>query len=223
MQNKLQISHVLYQVKDLHIAVGKLREAGFIVEYGRDPVKAYNAMIWFEKGIFIEIYHDLKLPFYKKWMMGVLGYQSVLNRMIKWKNVGEGWSEWSLESQAEHLNAEKEIFNQKNISFKFHKAKRKDIHGRILKWELLMPDDIDFPFLMSAYIPNPRPKKINHPNGITGIQNIVVGRENLNTKLVDELLIGQSELKLVEGKGLKTIEMSGPELKIEDILQTQIL
>ncbi|WP_326983322.1 VOC family protein [Chryseobacterium sp. MYb264] len=217
--NNLQLSHVLYQVKDLHSSVKKLQDAGFIVQYGTEKSKAYNALIWFEKGVFVEIYQNSGLPFYVKWMMKIFGYQPVLNRLEKWKNVGEGWCEWSLESVANDLNTEKQFFMNENIKFKFHKATRKDIHKQKLKWELLMPNNIDFPFLMSAYVPNPRPKEINHPNGIKGVKNIIVGTEKLDINLLNRLLPDQTGLKLVEGDNLQTVEFYDSELKIENVLK----
>lgn len=216
--DKVQLSHVLYHVKDLHHSVKKLQDAGFIVEYGTDKAKAYNAFIWFEQGVFIEIYHNSGLPFYVKLMMKVFGYQSILNRMKKWQNVGEGWCEWSLESVSDHLNSEKMLFVKEKIDFKFHKAKRKDVYQKKLKWELLMPHDIDFPFLMSAYVPNPRPKNIDHPNGIKGVKNIMVGKENVDLHLLNLLLTDQSGLKFTLGKGLQSVEFIDSDLKIEDIL-----
>ena len=82
-----------------------------------------------------------------------------------------------------------------------------------------MPNDIDFPFIMLAYTPNPRPKKIHHPNGIKGVEKILVGRENLDIHLLNELLPNQSGLKLTEGKGVQTVTFIDSDLKIEEILQ----
>ncbi|WP_312397383.1 VOC family protein [Chryseobacterium sp.] len=217
--DNLRLSHVLYQVKDLHLSVEKLQDAGFIVEYGTEKSKAYNALIWFEKGVFVEIYQNSGLPFYVKWMMKIFGYQPVLYRMKKWQSVGEGWCEWSLESALNDLNAEKQFFINEKTEYKFHKAKRKDIFGQKLRWELLMPNNIDFPFLMSVYVPNPRPKEISHPNGIKAVKNIVVGKEKLDFHLLNQLLKNQEGLKITEGKGLQTVEFLDSELKIEEILK----
>lgn len=217
---KMQLSHVLYRVKDLHVAVEKLRDAGFIVEYGTSPQKAYNALIWFEEGVFVEIYSNSGLPRWVKWLMKIVGYQPVLDRMNKWGQIEEGWCEWSLETTDIHLTEQKAWFKEWNIPFKFHKAKRKDIKGQILRWELLMPHAIDFPFLMSAYVPNPRPQKINHPNGIAGVSKLVVGTEKLDIELLKQLLPDQTALELIAGeKGLQTIEFVNNSLKIEDILK----
>jgi len=220
MTARTQLSHVLYRVKDLAAAVEKLRDEGFVVEYGTSPQKAYNALIWFGEGVFVEIYNNSGLPIWVKWLMKILGYQPVLDRMNKWEETEEGWCEWSLETTATQLTAQKKWFKYWNIPFKFHKAKRKDIKGQILRWELLMPNAIDFPFLMSAYVPNPRPKKINHNNGITGISKLVVGTENLDTELLEKLLPDQTGLELIAGKkGLQTIEFVNSNLKIEHILK----
>lgn len=220
MKAKMQLSHVLYRVKDLKTAVEKLRDEGFIVEYGTSPLKAYNALVWFEEGVFVEIYTNSGLPNWAKWLMKIFGYQPVLDRMNKWEYIEKGWCEWSLETMADHLSEQKAGLREQGIPFKFHKAKRKDIKGQILRWELLMPHAIDFPFLMSAYVPNPRPKKINHPNGISGVSKLVVGTENLDAVLLKQLLPDQKGLELIAGKkGLQTIEFFNSSLTIEDILK----
>lgn len=220
ISEKMRLSHVLYHVNDLHAAVKKLQDAGFVVEYGTSIQTAYNAIIWFEDGVFVEIYHNAGLPTLIKWLMKIFGYQSVLDRMDKWQQTGEGWCEWSLESTVAHLDWQKALFKNKSIAFKSHKAKRKDIYGKILKWQLVVPDTIDFPFLMSAYVPNPRPPKITHPNGINRVSKIVVGTENLDDWLLRQLLPEQTGLELVANKrGLQTIEFSNSDLKIENILK----
>ncbi|WP_437918011.1 VOC family protein [Sphingobacterium sp. LRF_L2] len=220
-ENKIQLSHVLYRVQDLHQSVKKLQEAGFTVQYGTAPEKAYNALIWFESGVFIEIYKNSGLPAPIKWFMKTFGYQPILDRMDKWDQIDNNWCEWSLESTMTQLDTQKALFKEKNVPFKFHKAKRKDINGQTLRWELLMPNDIIFPFIMSAYAPNPRPKYIRHANGISGVSSLVVGKENLNTELLYQLLPNNGELRLIDGKsGLQEVELSDSSINIRDILRS---
>lgn len=217
--NNIRLSHVLYRVQDLHGAVKKLRDAGFIVEYGTEPEKAYNAMIWFDKGVFIEIYRHPELSVGVKWLMKRIGYKSIVQRMDKWKTTENNWCEWSLESTATDLQTWKNFFRREKIPFKLHKTRRKTKDGKMLSWYLLFPKDIQFPFLMSAYTPNPRPQKTIHPNGVTGINSLIVGEEKLNVLLLNKLLIMPTGLKLVKGKiGLQTVELSDPSVKIEKIL-----
>lgn len=217
--NNIQLSHVLYRVADLHDAVKKLRQAGFIVEYGTQPEKAYNAMIWFDKGVFIEIYQHPELSVVVKWLMKIIGYKTIVQRMDKWQTIENNWCEWSLESTMTDLQILKDFFRREKIPFKSHKTKRKTNDGKMLFWHLLVPDDIQFPFLMSAYTPNPRPVKTIHPNGVTGINSLIVGEEKLNILLLNKLLIMDTGLKLVKGKiGLQTVVLSDPSVKIEKIL-----
>ena len=220
MDHKLQLSHVLYRVQDLHQAVGKLQDAGFIVEYGTTPEKAYNAFIWFEHGVFIEIYNNARLPAPVQWLMKLLGYQPVLDRMDKWQQTENGWCEWSLESTDVHLDAEKYLLKRQHIPFKFHKTKRKDIKSQVLRWELLMPNDIMFPFIMSAYVPNLKPKKVQHPNGVKSVTALVVGKEQLNTALLSQLLSEETGLKFIDGKaGLQEVELDDSSINITAILK----
>lgn len=218
-EQNLQLSHVLYRVTDLHLAVKKLEEAGFIVEYGTQKEKAYNALIWFNEGVFIEIYQHSGLSAPVKLFMKLFGFKRILDRLEKWESVENGWCEWSLESRNNDLEAEKKLFKRNKIAFKSHKANRIDKNKVKLRWELLMPNDIIFPFIMSAYNPSPRPLDIKHPNGITGVKSITVGRVGLDEKLLKQLLENKRGLNLVHNAvGLQKVELINTNLSIKDIL-----
>lgn len=62
-------------------------------------------------------------------------------------------------------------------------------------------------------------KEVHHSNGIKGVKDTVVGTDNLDIHLLNELIQNQSGLKLTEAKGLQTVEFIDSDLKIEDILQ----
>ncbi len=216
---KLYLSHVLYRVKDLHTAVEKLEKAGFKVEYGTKKEKAYNAMIWFEDGVFIEIYENSGLNYFIKLMMKIIGYQSVLDRMKKWDNVENGWCEWSLESKKDDLDYYKKLFHELKIPFKFHRAKRIDLYNQKLTWQLLMPTNIHFPFMMSAYSPSLKPVIIQHPNGVKSIKKLYVGKKNLDLNTLEDLIIDFDQLEFIDKKtGLQTVEFYDSDLTIESIL-----
>lgn len=216
----MKLSHVLFRVNDLQQAVAQLTAAGFIVEYGTKPEQAYNAFIWFEEGIFIEIYKEKPLAGWSKFLLNILGYGALLQRMEKWKNIGHGWCEWSVETETAGLAYQHDILKQHRIPFVMHKrAKRIDVKGRLLKWSLIFPKNIYFPFIMSAYVPNPRPLYIAHPNQISKIESIVVGEAQLDLHLMSLLAIDRSKLVLVKGaKGLQTIIFKANSLKIEQVL-----
>lgn len=218
-QETIRISHVLYLVEELHEAVKRLRQAGFTVNYGTDPAKAYNALIWFEQGAFIEIFQATKVSAFMKWLMKLCGYRSALDRMAKWQATGSGWCEWALESTAIELEWEKRFFDRGKRAFKGLRKRRKDIDGQVLSWQLLLPADIYFPFIMSAYVPDPRPETIEHLNGAKGIATIVIGQEEMDTAFLDQLLPAQTGIEWIAGKtGLQTVRLSGNERSIESIL-----
>ncbi|HCA09600.1 VOC family protein [Chryseobacterium sp.] len=214
----MQISHVLFRTDDLNRAVQQLTDAGFYVEYGAHPSKAYNAFIWFEEGVFIEIFKIPVIPLPFRWFGILFGYSPVLDRMKVW-NESPGWCDWSLETRQKDLKYYQLLLEYLDIGCKAFKSKRKDVHGRKLSWRLAVPDDTRFPFLMSAYSVNPRPEKITHPNGIKRIKMIKVGKEKLDTVLLDALLEDKEALVLMEGcEGLQTVEFLHSDIKIEDIL-----
>lgn len=215
----MQLSHVLYRVNDLQLAVEKLRNAGFTVEYGTNQKQAHNALIWFEKGVFIEIFKNPKMPVVVRWLMKISGFRHVLQRMDHWTNINEGWCEWSLESPKPDLKTEKALLKSISEPFRSYKAKRTDIHKRKLSWELVIPDDTVFPFLMSAYTPDPRPAQILHANGATGVRKLVVGANGLKVGLLVQLLPASDHLQLMENKsGLYTVQLENTDLTIEAIL-----
>lgn len=223
MNLNLRKSHALFAVKDLHSAVNKLRNAGFTVEYGSNPLKAHNAIIWFEEGPFIEIFKHVSILPILKILLKLFGFGAVLNRLNKWKKINNGWCEWSLESTHQDIEQVKLFFTSLNEPFKHRKIKRKDLYGKLLSWHLLFPNDIYFPFIMSAYNPNPKPKNIVHANGITGIKSIVVGMEALDKVLLEKVLSNTDGLTFIkEQKGLQTVDFINSGLKIEDILSDKI-
>lgn len=215
----MRLSHVLYRVDNLHNAVDRLEKAGFQITYGSKPATAHNAIIWFETGVFIEIYSSPKLPFILQCFMNIAGLKAVAERLVKWQNTPNGWCEWSLETTAKNLTAQKQALKLLDIKFSSFRTSRTDIHQRKLRWELLAPADIHFPFLMSAYSVDPRPAKIVHPNGASGVSMLYVGKENLQMQLLEKLLPSKNGLCLLEGKtGLQGIELTGTDVKIEEIL-----
>lgn len=213
-----RLSHLLFKVEDLHYAVKKLTHAGFIVEYGKTPEKAYNAMIWLEEEVFVEIYQNNGLSSFIKLFMKLAGYKSILQRMNKWDQKRHGWCEWSIESADKDLKKEEDIFKQLKKPFTTHFGKRTSIQNQKLTWHLIFPKDIAQPFVMSAYLPDPRPKIINHPNGITAVDYAVVGEDALDMDLLKALNLDKSRLRFVKGSGIQSVVFKNSNVKIEDIL-----
>src|SRR5205085_5346420 len=92
----LRCSHVLCTVDDLGQAVQDFTDLGFTVEWGSDPRRAHNALIWFPEGPFIELAHfpeSIDTP-----ADAALG-----ERLARWAAPGEGWRDLALETDSTEL------------------------------------------------------------------------------------------------------------------------
>lgn len=210
----LKVGHVLYKVQNLRQAVGKLERAGFTVQYGSDPLKSHNAIIWFDQGIFIEIYEHSGLSAWSRFLMNIVGYGSMLRRISGWEDIGNGWCDWCLESAATNLTQERQMLKRLSIEFKFHRASRVEATGRKIFWDLIMPKDTGLPLIMSSYMPDPRPKSTVHANGATAVKYVVVG-----TELLYSLLNQTDLLKISTGSGIKMVKLLGFDTDLIDILK----
>ncbi|MBB5638273.1 hypothetical protein HDE68_004202 [Pedobacter cryoconitis] len=103
--------------------------------------------------------------------------------------------------------------------FTTHFGKRTNIQKQRLTWHLIFPKDIEQPFIMSVYTPDPRPQVISHPNKIATVDYIVVGEESIDMNLLKALGLDLSKIRLLKGsKGIQSIVFKGSEIKIKDIL-----
>jgi hypothetical protein len=199
----MKLSHILYKVKDLHKAVKDFEDLGFTVVYGTKPSKAFNALIWFEQGPFIELFQVGQNKLVLN-LMKLIGKKGLANRFALFQNAGYGWVDCSIENDSDNLKEENLLLKQMGYKFSTMPGFRTDINNIRLKWKLTMPYDIEFPFLMSTYSPNPRPENIKHKNGATGVEQLVWGTNKQNIKNISKLT-DDKRLCLVEGSGFNKI------------------
>ena len=69
MKEILEISHLIYKVKDLTDAVKKFNDLGFTVEYGDE--KKTNAVIYFSDRTYIEIRDNLGMNNLQKFILKI--------------------------------------------------------------------------------------------------------------------------------------------------------
>ncbi len=203
----MKLSHILYKVDDLHQAVKDFQEMGFTVEYGAKPDKAFNALIWFEQGPFIELFYAEPHRIIN-FIVKILGLKGIVSRFKLFQYSNYGWTDYSLEN--DRIELQEEALQLKKLGYKFSKIPgfRTNIHGTKLKWKLLFPVDTTFPFFMSAYRPNPRPKIIKHPNGAKEVKQVIWGTTKGNIPNI-RWFSNDERLQLVEGKGFQKIVIDG--------------
>ena len=212
------VSHVLYRVDNLPEAVKKLKDAGFLIHVPGNLETAFHAILWFEKGPYLELIVPEKSMVFPKWLMYLTGYRLFVKRQKKWIEAPQGWCDVVLESYAQDLRIEKELIKKHSVRFKQFRPKVKNEKGQEISWWSMTVDDYYFPFMVSAYNIDPRPSSVVHPNGVTGVDKVFIGKQNLNQSLFQDLLTNESWCELVDGRGVQTVSLKGTNLKIEEIL-----
>jgi hypothetical protein len=206
-EKNMRLSHILYRVENLHEAVKKYQEMGFTVIYGTKPEKAFNALIWFENGPFIELFQVGQSKALLN-LMKLSGKKGLASRFDLYQTSDYGWVDYSLENTKDNLIEENRLMKEMGYNMSTMPGRRTDINGTKLKWKLSMPVDTSFPFLMSAYTPNPRPENISHKNGAKEVKKLVWGTSAWNITNIKKLT-DDPRLEPVEGRGFQNIEIEG--------------
>lgn len=183
-----RIDHILIKADNLHGAVQEFSDAGFRVFYGTRKGKAYNALIYLQDHSFLELVRTTVIPPFArtltKW--GVFRTLSpFFNRIGSYYFKGGPILDYSVYSPDIDLFYDRV---KKNAEKPKH-LKRLKPNGVTVRWKLLAPKNLHFPFLMSDY----EPEKMSHdetyvhPNGVEGIQRLAVG-------VADDLEVFQNKL-----------------------------
>ena len=165
--------HIIYKVSDLDRAVMQWREKGFDVEYGRKK-RSINALIYFSEGAYIELLGKGALPKIINFFSTLFGRKRYIQRFIDWENANEGWCGLCIEKDSGSLDKEVEYLKSFGIDgLLLNNLKRNDTKDRELKYKCFFPVDKTFPFLMSYFEIDPKPKNFVHPNSIKKIKKVV--------------------------------------------------
>ncbi|WP_068318121.1 VOC family protein [Polycladidibacter hongkongensis] len=174
----MRSSHILCKVHDLKTAVKDYQDLGFTVEWGDEPEKAINALIWFERGPFIELIDAdaAQPPKAIAWLLGRFFPTGMIARFNHWQQMPEGWVELALETHGTDIQPEVKALKRRDfkISGPFTN-KRRPPNGCLITTQTAFPHNMRLPILMGAYRPDPRPKSIFHANGAVGISCISFG------------------------------------------------
>lgn len=212
------ISHVLYKVENLQQAVEKLTDEGFIVHTPGNLKNAYHAIVWFEKGPYLELIVPEKSMNLPHWIMNLTGYGLFVKRHKKWCESPQGWCDLGIESDKTDLTREKEILKKHGVPYKQVHPKVRNGAGQVVSWYNVVTDDYYFPFLVSGYNINSRPSGIVHPNGATEVDKVFMGKENFNQTLFKDLMTCENWYEMVEGEGVQGVSIKGTNIKFEESL-----
>lgn len=186
----LKCSHILCKVNNISDVVRDYEAEGFSIQWGSAPERAHNALLWFEKGPFIEFF---QIPKPLTLLIPPLGWiygRAARKRWTYWSKSSAGWCDVAMEpeeriSEAGHGSGADRIRELEAVRSTVNKAgisTSRLIHGRRtrpdgwkVKYSLFAPEPIGLPFVVSTYDPPQRPKKIEHPNGASGVEWVKMG------------------------------------------------
>lgn len=201
------LSHILYKVDNLHEAVEFFRNSGFTIIYGSHPDKAFNALIWFNKGPFVELF-QISSNRFSPGMMKIIRKKGTAVRFENFQKSGYGWVDYALENNRSDLLSENQLLDEMGYQYSTMHGMRTDINGTKLEWKLSMPSDLNLPFLMSSYSVDPRPVDIRHKNGAKEVSRLVWGTSRKCILDINKLN-SDRRLELIEGNGFQHIEING--------------
>ena len=200
----MKVGHILYKVDNLPQSVERFRQEGFTVEYGTKK-NPYNALIYFSEGPYLELIGDVKLPGFINFLMKIFGKGKVVERINNWHDSKEGLIAMCLENYKSDLEQEKKILKRYNQKYFERNSKRLDTKNRLLKFKVLLPDELEMPFLMTYFTIDPKPQNYVHPNGVKKIKSISFGTREELIPLINELCDDEI-LHLFLGTGVKGLE-----------------
>ena len=186
MNNSLSLSHVLYKVSDLNKSVNEFIKKGFHVEFGSKK-NPHNALIYFSEGPYIELIEKAPVSKFSKSLLKLIGKQKLVDRFNNWEKSKPSYFEICLETYSNNFKNEIKILNKYDQKYFITSSKRLDPKNRLLKWKLLFPMEINFPFFMTYFNIDPKPKNFVHPNGISKIKKVVYGLDKKLKNLLEDL------------------------------------
>ena len=193
----MRSGHLIYKVKNLQEAVKEWEAKGFVVEYGRKE-KPNNALIYFSQCPYIELLENTGIPVIAKVIAKLFGRSKNLERFFYWDECEEGWQGLCIEKDSGDLDEEVNFLAKRGIKgLLLNNLKRIDTKNRELRYRCFFPHGTSFPFLMTYFSIDPKPKNFTHPNGIKEIKKIVFKISPAQAKILKELVQDQT-LEILE-------------------------
>ncbi len=196
----MRAGHIIYAVDDLESAMKKWEEKGFTVKYARKS-KKINAIIYFSTGPFIELIDVSSISKFFLKVFSMFGGKAMVDRMNLANKDNRNLAILCIEKDGNSLENEINLldkYGKKGNHLKHNRRRAPD--GRVFKWKLFFPYDLNLPFLMTYYNIDPKPKNFVHPNGVKSVKSLEF---HTNRESIDILkhFIDDPSIKLVEGKG----------------------
>ncbi|MGJ3237221.1 MAG: VOC family protein [Anaerolineae bacterium] len=180
----LSIDHIVIHVQDLETAIARYRDVGFTVNYGGQHADGIteNALIIFADGTYVELIALVDGKTYDE-----AGFKGLL------KAGGEGYTGYAL--QSDDLEADLEAIRERGLVVgEVREGSRARPDGTLLQWKMAQLDNSMSPFMIQDVterhlrVPN-ESEQVTHPNGATGIHEVLIHTNDLEATLAHYSLI----------------------------------
>ncbi|MFI9362717.1 VOC family protein [Kitasatospora sp. NPDC053057] len=208
----LRTSHILCKVDDVRAAVRDFTELGFTMEFGSDPARAHNALLWFAEGPFIEFFQLPSAFRLLRWPLSTVHGLGAGERLARWARPGEGWRDLALETDELDLTGTRTALRAANLAVsRVMKGRRTRPDGETVRYQFLAPRPARLPFVVSAYDPPQRPSRITHPNGAEGVARVRFGVAEADRPTFRTLIGGDGRLAAEPAPrtGVLGVELAG--------------
>ena len=209
----LKCAHVICKVNNIKQAVIDFQKLGFSVEWGSNPQKADNALIWFNEGPFIELFEEKSFYYKFSRMISIFCGSAAGNKLRKWYLMKEGWCDVAGEDinnnenmiEDEKLNCKELDDLRKKIrrigldTSKVIKGNRKKPNGKIVRYSIFYLSPVEYPFVVSKYDSLQRPSIIVHQNGALEIEKIIISVPQKMIKKYIQLFGNDSRIEIRKG------------------------
>ncbi|MFJ7243056.1 VOC family protein [Kitasatospora sp. NPDC098652] len=214
----LRASHILCKVDDVRTVVADYTALGFTVEYGSDPARAHNALLWFDAGPFIEFFQLPPAAAALRWPLSAVYGRAAGRRLARWARPGEGWRDLALETDERDLTGVRTALRSARLPVsRVMRGRRTRPDGAVVRYQFLAPRPAGLPFVVSAYDPPQRPARTAHPNGARGVARVRLGVAAADRPRYDAL-IGADPWLAVEPAprtGVIAVELAGLERELD--------
>lgn len=222
---------IVCKVDDVSKTVRDYENLGFSMEWGSEPSRAKNALLWFDQGPCIE-FHKFpdSLNRFLKFFVGIFYGKGAVDRVKRYTDLSEGWCE-SVFGSTEYdefsvdrgnrnlLLLKKKVSDLKKMNIstsKIIKGKRIRADKKKVSYCLVMPCNPEFPMIAGGYSFPQRPKSTIHRNGVSGIKSIKMA---VNSKIMEKfksIYGGEKLLKIEQAERTEIIEveLNGPDLEM---------
>lgn len=202
----MEISHLLYKVRNLNKSVDFFIKKGFNVEFGKDK-NPYNALIYFLDGKYIELIENMNMSILAKVFLTMIGRRKFVCSLSKQEKANEGFIRMAMHIEENQVDYIKKLYKSEFQENAFSvTVKRKDIHGNNLTCKCVFPNDSKLPFFNTKLLGGNNIWEVEHPNKVLGIKKIIYGASDKEYNFLKKICTDKAMKIDNSGEGIKFID-----------------